>query len=111
MTTPQLVAWLDKHMELHGQGRLVPPAEVVAARLEQQVRASVESAVRDMILRENNFVAQANTEFERMLPQVRQEGAGLPQIIHSTLEQQEHAHLSWSAVVDGLAIKLGEPSQ
>jgi uncharacterized NAD(P)/FAD-binding protein YdhS len=97
-------------MEQHGQGRLVPPAEVVAARLEQQVRASVESAVRDTILRENNFISRAETEFKQMVPQLRREEIGLPQIIRATLEQQEHAHLSWAAVVDAVATKLGKPS-
>jgi len=110
MTTPQLIAWLDKNMEQHGQGRLVPPADVVAARLEQQVRASVESAVRDTILRENNFISRAETEFKQMVPQLRREEIGLPQIIRATLDQQEHAHLSWAAVVDGVAIKLSKPS-
>ena len=30
MTTPQLIEWLDRKMEEHGHGRLVPPAEVLA---------------------------------------------------------------------------------
>jgi hypothetical protein len=110
MTTPQLIAWLDKKMQKFGQGRLVPPADVVAARLEQQVRASVESAVRGAILRENNFVGRVNTEFKRMVPQVRREEVGLPDVIRRTLGQQEHENLSWAAVVDAVATKLGKPS-
>jgi hypothetical protein len=110
MTTPQLIAWLDKNTEQHGQGRLVPPADVVGARLEQQVRERVESAVRDTILRDNNFVGRVEAEFKQMVPQLRREEIGLPQIIRATLEQQEHAHLSWAAVVDAVATKLGEPS-
>lgn len=110
MTTPQLIAWLDKKMEQHGRGRLVPPADVVGARLEQQVRASVESAVRDTILRENNFTGRVNTEFKNRLPQLRREEVGLPDVIRRTLGQQEHENLSWATVVDGLAMNLCKPS-
>ena len=45
MTTPQLIAWLDAKMAEHGDGKLVPPNEVLenelALRLEHKVRADL----------------------------------------------------------------------
>jgi len=111
MTTPQLIVWLDAKMAEHGQGRLIPPADVVANHLEQQVHAQVAEAVRDSILKENNLTGQVETEFKNLLPQVRRQESGLLQIIRGTLELPEHAHLSWAAVVNGLALKLSKPSR
>jgi len=55
MTTPAFIAWLDRKMEEYGQGRLVPPAQIIGDRLQRQVHAQVEQAVRTTILAENNF--------------------------------------------------------
>jgi hypothetical protein len=110
MTTPQLIAWLDKKMQEFGQGRLIPSADVVADHLEQQVHAQVEVAVRDTILKENDFTGRVETEFKNLLPKVQRQERGLPEVISRTLEQQEHEHLSWAAVVDGVAIRLTKPS-
>ena len=106
MTTPQLIAWLDRKMEEHGQGRLVPPAEVLAEHLERQARAQVADTVRDTILRENDYAGQVEAECNHLAPHLQREAAGLPQVVRTTLEQQEHAHLSWAAVVDDVAATL-----
>jgi hypothetical protein len=33
MTTPQLIEWLDAKMEAHGDGKLIPPQEVLLDEL------------------------------------------------------------------------------
>jgi hypothetical protein len=106
MTTPQLIAWLDRKMEEHGQGRLVPPAEVLAEHLEKQARAQVAADVRDAILREHDFEGQVAAECNRLAPHLQREAASLPQVVRTTLEKPEHAHRSWAAVVDDRAATL-----
>jgi hypothetical protein len=106
MTTPQLIAWLDRKMEEHGRGRLVPPAEALADHLGQRVRARVADTVRDAILTENNFTDRVAAECGRLAPHLRREVGGLPQVVRNTLEQQGHADLSWANVVDDVAGRL-----
>jgi hypothetical protein len=106
MTTPQLLAWLDGKMAEHGQGRLVPPAEVLTDHLEQRARAQVAADVRDAILAENDYAGQVEAECNRLAPYLQREAASLPQVVRTTLETPEHAHLSWAAVVDDL-VALG----
>jgi hypothetical protein len=106
MTTPQFIAWLDGKMAEHGQGRLVPPAEVLAEHLEQQVRAQVVDTVRDSILREHDFEGRVQAECSRLAPSLQREAARLPEVVRSTLAEPEYAPLSWAAVVDDVAVKM-----
>jgi hypothetical protein len=103
MTTPHLIAWLDAKMEKRGEGRLVPPAEVLAERLHQQARAQVEDAVRETILRENDFAGRVEAEYQRMVPALLDQVAGLPRVVRATLEQPESADQSWAEVVAEVA--------
>jgi hypothetical protein len=109
MTTPQLIAWLDGKMAEHGQGRLVPPAEVLAEHLGQQARAQVAADVRDAILCEHDFEGQVEAECNRLAPHLRREAGGLPQVVRAALDKPEHAHRSWAAVVDDVAATLTTP--
>jgi hypothetical protein len=110
MTTPRLIAWLDAKMEEHGHGRLVPPAKVLAERLEQQARAQVAADMQDAILRANDYAGQVAAECNRRAPRLRREAGGLSRIVRNTLGQPEHAHLSWARVVDEVAVKVSRPT-
>ena len=52
MTTPDLIAWLDRKMVEHGVGKLIPPDEVVVAELESRLIAKVRASITERILRE-----------------------------------------------------------
>ena len=39
MTTPQFITWLDRKMAEHGDGKLVPPSDVVVHELEERTRS------------------------------------------------------------------------
>ena len=52
MTTPEFIAWLDGKMAEHGDGKLIPPADVLAAELEKQLEAKVCADVTERVLRE-----------------------------------------------------------
>ena len=51
MTTPQFIAWLDAKMAAHGDGKLIPPPQVIAQELEQKLSGNVRAAVTARILR------------------------------------------------------------
>jgi len=52
MTTPQFIEWLDRKMAAHGVGKLVPPASVLTAELEQRIEQKVRATLTERILRE-----------------------------------------------------------
>ena len=58
MTTPQFIAWLDRKMAEHGEGKLIPPPEVLSAELEEKLAASVRAAITERILREADLEGQ-----------------------------------------------------
>ena len=58
MKTPQFIAWLDRKMAEHGEGKLIPPPEVLRSELEQKLAASVRAAITERILREADLEGQ-----------------------------------------------------
>jgi Topoisomerase 6 subunit A/Spo11, Toprim domain len=58
MTTPQFIAWLDRKMAEHGEGKLIPPPETLEAELEAKLAASVRAAITERILREADLEGQ-----------------------------------------------------
>ena len=48
MTTPELIEWLDEKMETHGDGKLIPPEDVLVdelmAETEKRLRAEITAA-------------------------------------------------------------------
>jgi hypothetical protein len=55
MTTPEFIAWLDGKMAKHGNGKLVPPHEVLTAELDRLIKDRVRADIRERILREAHF--------------------------------------------------------
>jgi hypothetical protein len=55
MTTPEFIEWLDGKMEEHGDGKLVPPPEVLTAELDRRIEDKVRDDIRERILREAGF--------------------------------------------------------
>jgi hypothetical protein len=58
MTTPQFIAWLDDKMAEHGEGKLVPPHDVLEADLAERIEKKARAAVTERILREAGFERQ-----------------------------------------------------
>ena len=52
MTTPQLIEWLDHKMAEHGDGKLIPPGEVLEEELAVQIERKVRADLTERILRE-----------------------------------------------------------
>ena len=52
MTTPDFIAWLDAKMAEHGNGKLIPPDDVLTGELEERLEENVRASVTERILRE-----------------------------------------------------------
>jgi hypothetical protein len=52
MTTPEFIEWLDGKMAKHGDGKLIPPPDVLTAELDRRIEDKVRAAVTERILRE-----------------------------------------------------------
>jgi hypothetical protein len=61
MTTPEFIRWLDQKMITHGIGKLVPPAEVLQAELDQSTEEKVRAILTERILREAGLEDQVKT--------------------------------------------------
>jgi hypothetical protein len=57
LTTPQFIEWLDQKLAGY-DGKLIPPADVLAAELDQRIADKVRAAVTERILREAGFEDQ-----------------------------------------------------
>jgi hypothetical protein len=66
MTTPQLIDWLDGKMAEHGVGKLVPPADVIAAELERRIEQKVRATLTERILREAGLERQVKTAIKKI---------------------------------------------
>ena len=52
MTTPQLIEWLDAKMAEHGDGKLIPPGDVLEQELAEQTERKVRADITERVLRE-----------------------------------------------------------
>ena len=52
MTTPQFIEWLDDKMAEHGDGKLIPPDEVLEQELAERIESKVRADITERILRE-----------------------------------------------------------
>jgi hypothetical protein len=75
LTTPQFIAWLDR--KLAGYSKLVPPADVLAAELEERIEEKLRANITERILREARIdaqVAEAIAAIEKPTPAALAEG-------------------------------------
>ena len=77
LTTPEFIAWLDRKMEQHGEGKLIPPTEVVEQEFEERLETEMREVVTERILREARLeeqVAAALAAVDRCEPRRRHQG-------------------------------------
>jgi hypothetical protein len=102
MTTPEFIAWLDRKMAKHGDGKLVPPDDVIAEELETRLADKVRKRVIDRILREANAedqIAEALAAIER--PSAEELEAGIRQLFDRTPASPWRDHIE--AITDALS--------
>jgi hypothetical protein len=66
MTTPQLINWLDRKMADHGDGKLIPPLDVLERELAERIERKVRAVVTARILREAKVEQQIATAIAKI---------------------------------------------
>jgi hypothetical protein len=104
MTTPVLLEWLDQKMEEFGQGKIIPPQQVMTEFLTQTLRGALETLVRDRILRDAGFAKQVEAAAQRLEPDVLSRSNGLDDLVRASLAAD--SALSWRAPVEQLVAEM-----
>jgi hypothetical protein len=98
MTTPEFIEWLDRKMAEHGNGKLIPPEDVIEDELEERLEAKVRAGVMDRILREAGYedqVAEALAAIER--PSSAALIDGIKELFTRNLEDEWRKHIEETA--------------
>jgi hypothetical protein len=98
MTTPEFIAWIDARMAEHGDGKLIPPDDVIADELKQTLEAKIRRAVMDRVLLEARYetqVAEALAAIEH--PATTALIAGIKESFTRNLEDQWRNHIKETA--------------
>ena len=93
-----IIAWLDAKMAKHGEGKLIPPDDVMAKELEDRLDEKVREIVKERILREagyENQVAKELAKIER--PDAAALKAGIEELFAANQENEWRVHIETTA--------------
>ncbi len=113
MTTPQFIDWLTAKVEAHYRQRqlspkVVPPAEVVRRRLEEEARAALEQRIVSEVLAAADIPARVESAFAQAKPRLRRAGKTLAGSLPDRLTAAPAAH--WTGVVKETAAGIARPT-
>ena len=100
MTTPQFIAWLDRKMAEHSDGKLVPPADVLEHELEERLEGNLRDAITERILEEADLegqIAKALSKIKR--PSGSELAVGIRRLFARSPEKE------WRAYIDTVVAK------
>jgi hypothetical protein len=104
MPTPLFLNWLDKKMEQHGAGKLIPPDDVMIDRLKHEVRQHLQNRITHRILAEAGIDELTGEAYASILPVINERtdgiGAYVSYELHVTPENQ------WIKPIDKLCKDL-----
>ena len=103
MSSPQLLEWLDSKLAAYGE-KLVPPDEVLASRLEHEVRSALEQQITEEVLREARVADRVEAEFGKRQAIIQDAMETLPEAIRQALDAEPSHH--WTGPVGKLAEKI-----
>jgi hypothetical protein len=110
MTTPELIEWLDDKMMWQRVGKVVPPGEVLAAQLKQDVRSRLEHQITEELLRDGRLAERVATEFDKREGALNARLETLNQDVVDGLDENPTHH--WSGpvgTVAALIVGAGHP--
>ena len=100
MTTPQLIAWLDQKMAERGNGKLIPPHEVMEQELAIRIENKVRADITERILRE----ARVDDQVADAVAKIKTpDGARLARDIAKLFKREPDAE--WRAHIETVARK------
>ncbi len=101
MTTPQFLEWLDQKMADHGDRKVIPPEDVMAARLRSETESGLRSIITEKVLRE----AKVDDQVEAALSRVRwPNGRKLAGTVETWLGDRRDHH--WPRPIESVAAEL-----
>ena len=101
MTTPQFIEWLDEKMAEFGDGKLIPPADVLEEELADRIESKVREAITERILRE----ADLDDQVAAAIAAIHQpDAANLEKTIKALFEQESDRE--WRDAIEEVAAKL-----
>ena len=94
MTTPQLIAWLDQKMADHGDGKLIPPDDVLEQELGDLIERKVRAALTERILREAKLDEQVAAAVAKMkLPDGERLARDIAKLFKRTPDSEWRDHI------------------
>jgi hypothetical protein len=110
MTTPEFIEWLDDKMAKHGVGKLIPPAKVLTAELDEKLEAKVRAVLTERILREAGLETQVVATLNAIKrPNCADLAKGIGDLFERSPEDEWRSHIG--AVVDHLTILLDDDGE
>jgi hypothetical protein len=106
MSTPDFIAWLDRKMAEHGQGKVVPPPAVMTDFLAERVRTELQTSIRERILREAGLSEQVQAAVQRLAAEVSSRADGLGDLVSAALASTPTD--SWRAPLQRLAAEIAD---
>jgi hypothetical protein len=106
MTTPAFIEWLDDNMEEHGDGKLIPPHDVLTTELDARLADKVRAAVVERILREAGVDAQVGAALDAI---ARPDAAALQAGIETLFEDKPAAE--WRDHIETAVDELAQPRE
>jgi hypothetical protein len=103
MTTPQFIAWLDRKFA-DQVGKVVPPAEVLIDRLEEETRAKVNRRLTARILRRARLEDRVTRAMERRQPTIKALSATIQKDVAQKLEDDPSQ--PWGSPVEQMAREI-----
>lgn len=104
MTTPVFISWLDQKMTEHGQGKVVPPTDVMTDFLTESLHGQLEASIRERILREAGLAGQVQAAMAKLKPALQSRAEGLGNLVEASLA--DNPTDSWRAPIERLATEM-----
>ena len=105
MTTPQFLDWLDSKFE-KATGKVVPPVDVMAAQLEDDVEVHLQEVITERLLRKGRLEKRVARSLKRLQPTIEARVKDLREDVGEALEETPE-HL-WKAPVQEIAQDIAE---
>jgi hypothetical protein len=102
-TTPDFLRWLDAKMAAY-EGKLIPPAEVMEGRLDDELRETLRRRIEAAILERADVDGMVERAVERRAGRIERAVANIEETIALALEQV--ADRPWTDPIDRLARRL-----
>lgn len=106
MTTAQFIAWLDRKVDEHDAGKVVPPAPVIIKHMHEHASEALRERITEKILREADCDAQVAAAVAAVAPRIDACANDVTADVADSLAEDPTQH--WTDAADELANDLLE---